>query len=132
MIRKHHNHTLQTNPRHREEELQDTRKTNKVKPPARSLFPSSLSLPIKMIAKLERAQSNVQQNMEQNTEPHNGNKNQQRINSNRAAALERPIPSKNHYSENVSIHAFDNNTRLENKFTSMLNNTGISFYIVSI
>ena len=31
MIRKYHNHTLQTNQRHREEELQDTRKTNKVK-----------------------------------------------------------------------------------------------------
>ena len=37
MIRKYHNHTLQTNPWHREEELQDTRKTNKVKQPALSL-----------------------------------------------------------------------------------------------
>ena len=30
MIRKYHNHTLKTNLPHREEELQDTRKTNKV------------------------------------------------------------------------------------------------------
>ena len=32
----YNNHTLQTNTRHREEELQDTRKTNKVKQPALS------------------------------------------------------------------------------------------------
>ena len=40
MIRKYHNNTLQTNLRHREEELQkshDIRKTNKVKQPALSL-----------------------------------------------------------------------------------------------
>ena len=38
MIRKYHNHTLQTNSRHREEELQDTRKTSKVNQPALSLL----------------------------------------------------------------------------------------------
>ena len=61
MIRKYHNHTLQTNSRHREEKLHDTRKTNKVK--QQTLFL------IKMIAKLERTHSNVQQNMEQAPNP---------------------------------------------------------------
>ena len=62
MIRKYHNHTLQTNSWHREEDLQDTRKTNRVKRTG-SLFP------IKMIAKLERTHSNVQQNIEQTQNP---------------------------------------------------------------
>ena len=37
MIRKYQNYTLQTKSRHHEEELQDTRKTSKVKQPALSL-----------------------------------------------------------------------------------------------
>ena len=60
MIRKKHNHTLQTNIRHHEEEPHntDTRKTGQVKQPALSLplslFFLSLSLfPIKMIVKLD-------------------------------------------------------------------------------
>ena len=61
MIRKYYNHTLQTNPRHRKEELQDTRNWQEVK---QSKATSSL-FPIKMIAKLEITHSNVQQNMEQ-------------------------------------------------------------------
>ena len=53
-----------------------------------------------MIAKLERAHSNVQQNMKQ------------------TAVLERPTSSmlfvwKSQYCENVSIDAMDNNTRLK-------------------
>ena len=61
MIRKYHNHTLQTISRHREEVLHDTRKTNIVK--RHTLFP------IKIIAKLERTHSNVEQNMEQAQNP---------------------------------------------------------------
>ena len=46
-----------------------------------------------MIAKLERTHSNVQQNMQQTHNPKMGANNQQRININRTAALEGPIPS---------------------------------------
>ena len=61
MIRKYHNHTLQTNSWHCDEELQDTRKTSKVKQPD--------PFPIKMIAILERRHNNVQQNVEQTQNP---------------------------------------------------------------
>ena len=56
---KYHNHTLQNNPRHREEEQQSTN-SNK-KPGRKSLFP------IKMIAELERTLSTqtAQQNKDQ-------------------------------------------------------------------
>ena len=50
MIKKCYNHTLQTNPWHREEKPQ---KTNSHKTRGRQLYQSSLFL-IKMIAKLER------------------------------------------------------------------------------
>ena len=60
----------------------DTRKTNQAKQPV--LFP------IKMIAKLEGTQSNVQQNIEQlQTPSHNGSNNKQKVNNNRTTALER-------------------------------------------
>ena len=57
MIRKLHINTLQTNPKHPEEELQDTRNANRNanRKAASSLFP------IKRIAKLERTHSNVQE-----------------------------------------------------------------------
>ena len=57
MIRKYHNHKLQTNPWHREEEPHTKHET-----PGRPTKKSNqLSLPriIKMIAKLEWAQSNA-------------------------------------------------------------------------
>ena len=58
MIRKYHNHKLQTNPWHREEEPHNNHETPGSKATS-SLFP------IKMIAKLEATQSNVQRNIEQ-------------------------------------------------------------------
>ena len=61
MIRKYHNHKLQTNPWHREEEPHNYHET-----PGRQIKQSNSSLfPIKMIAKLELTYSNAQQNIEQ-------------------------------------------------------------------
>ena len=69
MIRKYHNHTLQTNPWHSEDKIHKT--------PGRQLSKATSSLftqlskvtsslfPIKMITKLERTHSNLQLNMEQ-------------------------------------------------------------------
>ena len=62
---KYHNHTLQTNPRHREEELHKITRHQEDK---QSKATSSL-FPIKMIAKLEKAHGNVQQDMEQTQNP---------------------------------------------------------------
>ena len=63
MIRKYHNHTLQTNPWQREEESQTIYSNNKSK------ATSSLFL-FNMIAKLERTQSNAQQNKDKTQNPH--------------------------------------------------------------
>ena len=61
MIRKYHNHKLQTTPWHREEEPLNHHET-----PGRQLSKAISSLfPIKMIAMLEWTQSNTQQNIEQ-------------------------------------------------------------------
>ena len=54
MIRKYHNHTLQTNPRHREEAPHKNQKT----PGRQTKQKNQLSFPIKMFAKLEKTQSN--------------------------------------------------------------------------
>ena len=51
MIRKYHTHTMQTNPRHREEEPHNTICH---KPPARQLATTSSFVPIKVLAKLDR------------------------------------------------------------------------------
>ena len=61
MIRKYHNHKLQTNPWHREEEP----RTNHEAPGRQKSKATSSLFPIKMIVKLEWTQSNVQQNIEQ-------------------------------------------------------------------
>ena len=70
-----------------------------------------------MIAKLEGAHSNVQQNMEQAQNPTIG-----ATLNNLSTITERPpsydnlflvICTEKQYSENVSIDAFDNNTRLK-------------------
>ena len=94
---------------------------------------------IKMIAKLKRTYSYVQQNMEQTQIPTMG----ATIN-NESTTTDPPLRTTNpflvicmekKYSENVSVDAFDSNTRLKKLFKIMLNvqyNTGISFYIVSI
>ena len=68
MIRKYLNHTLQTNPWHREEELQNT---NSHMTPGRQVKPYLVSslCPIKKIEKLERTQNTAQQNMEQRQNP---------------------------------------------------------------
>ena len=57
MIRKYHNHKLQTNPWHREEEPHNNHETpeDKQNKAASSLFS------IEMVAKLEWTQSNAQQ-----------------------------------------------------------------------
>ena len=56
MTRKCHDHTLQTNPRHCEEEAKhDIQKTTNVKQPA-------LSHPAEWLQKIERTQNTAQQN----------------------------------------------------------------------
>ena len=66
MIRKYHNHTLHTNPRHGEEERLNNNRHNT--PERQSKVTSSL-FPIKLFVKLEKTQSNTQQNMEQTQYP---------------------------------------------------------------
>ena len=69
MIRKYHNHKLQTSPRLREEEQQNT---NCHKTSERQFKQSKqLSLPRQMIAKLEGTQSNAKQNKYQHRAPTN-------------------------------------------------------------
>ena len=79
MIRKYHNHKLQTNPWHREEEPHSNHET-----PGRQSKATSSLFPIDMIAKLEWTQSIAQQNIEQLQNPTMG----VTIN-NRTSALER-------------------------------------------
>ena len=65
MIRKYYIHSLQTNPRHREEELHKITRHQEDK----QSKATSCLFPINMIAKLERTHINVQQNMEQTQNP---------------------------------------------------------------
>ena len=55
MIKKYHNHKLQTNPLHREEEPHN----NHEKPGGQTKQSNQLSLPTEMIAKVEWTQSNA-------------------------------------------------------------------------
>ena len=67
MIKKYHNHKLQTNLWHREEEPQNNHET-----PGRQTKQSKATsslFPIEIIAKLEWTQSNAQQNIEQLQNP---------------------------------------------------------------
>ena len=64
MIRKYHNHKLQTNPWHREEEPHNNHET-----PGRQSKATSPLFPIEMIAKPEWTQSNARQNIEQLQNP---------------------------------------------------------------
>ena len=67
MVWKYHNHTLNTDPQHREKSHRTTvftrRQEDKQSKATSSLFP------IKMIAKLEMTQSNTKQNIEQSQNP---------------------------------------------------------------
>ena len=75
-------HTLQTKPRHREEEPQST---NSHKTSGRQLKQSNqLSLP----HQVEWTQSTAQQIMEHTQNPNNGSNNEQRINNNRTTLLD--------------------------------------------
>ena len=68
MIKKYHNHTLQTNSRHREEEPQNN--NNHKTLGRQTKYSIQLSLfPIMMIAKQEMTHSNARQNMEQTLNP---------------------------------------------------------------
>ena len=65
MIRKYHNHKLQINLWHHEEESHSNHET-----PGRQLSKATRSVfPIKMISKLEWTQSNAEQNIEQLQNP---------------------------------------------------------------
>ena len=89
MIKKYHNHKLQTNPWHREEEPRNNNETPGRQEDKLNKVTSSF-FPIKMITKLEWTQSKAQQNIELLQNPTvNGSNNQQRINNNRTTALER-------------------------------------------
>ena len=89
MIRKYHNHTLKTNPRHRKEEPHNiySNKTSKRQlKQSKQLF---LFL-AKMIAKLERTHSNEYQNQDQHRNLQTmGGYIKQKISNNRATTLER-------------------------------------------
>ena len=108
MIRKYHNHTLQTNPRHREDKLHKIHKT-----PGEQLSKATSSLfPIKMITQLKSIHRNVKLIMEQTQNPTIG----ATINNNRTTALERPTPSLLCvWKSNIlrTSDAFDNNSRLK-------------------
>ena len=65
MIRKYHNHKLQTKPWHREEEPHNNHET----PGKQTQQSNQLSRPIEMITKLEWTQSNAQPNIEQLQNP---------------------------------------------------------------
>ena len=85
MIRKYHNDKPQTNPWHREEGPHDHQET----PERQTMQSNQLSLfPINMIAKLEWTISNVQKHGTI-TDSHKWSYNKQKVNNNRATALER-------------------------------------------
>ena len=85
MIRKYHNHKLQTTPRHREEEPLNHHET-----PGRQIKQSNqLSLP-------HQDDCNTRTDTKQHTtkhrtitDSHNGSNNKQKVNNNRTTALER-------------------------------------------
>ena len=69
MIKKYLSHTLQTNPRHREEEPKNINRNNTHQEDKRSKATRSLFL-VKMIAKLERTRSNACKNKDQTQNHH--------------------------------------------------------------
>ena len=87
LIRKIHNHTLQTNPRHREEEPQNNNKTSRTQS-KRGKATSSV-LPIKEHCKTRKDTKQYTTKHGTNKEHNNGSNNQQGTNNNRTAALSR-------------------------------------------
>ena len=79
MIKKYHNHKLQTNPWHRKEESHNNHETPERQTKQKK---TSYLFPIKMIAKLvlDTTWHTKQKTI---TDTHNGSNNQQRMNSNR-------------------------------------------------
>ena len=84
MIRKYHNHKLQTNPWHREEEPHNNHET----PGRQTKQSNKLSLPHQDDCKTRR---NIEKHTTKHrtiTESHNGSNNKQLVNNNRTTALE--------------------------------------------
>ena len=85
MIRKYHNHKLQTNPWHREEEPHNNHET-----PGRQIKQSNqLSLPHQDDCKTRRDIKKRTAKHRTITESHNGSNNKQQVNNNRTTAFKR-------------------------------------------
>ena len=84
MIRIYHNHKLQTNPWHREEESHNNHET----PGRQTKQSNQLSLPHRDDCKTRMDTKQRTTKHRTITESHNGSNNQQRINNNRTTALE--------------------------------------------
>ena len=85
MIREYHNHKLQTNSRHRQEEPLNHHET-----PGRQIMQSNqLSLPHQddCITRMDTKQRTTKHRTI--TDSHNGSNNKQKVNNNRTTALER-------------------------------------------
>ena len=84
MIRKYHNHNLQTHPWHREEEPHNNHET----PGSQTKQSSLLSLPHQDDCKTRRDIKKRITKHRTVTESHNGSNNKQEVNNNRITALE--------------------------------------------
>ena len=85
MIRKYHNHKLQTTPRHREEEPLNHHET-----PGRQIKQSNqLSLPHQDDCNTRMDIKKRTTKHRTNTDSHNGSNNKQKVNNNRTTTLER-------------------------------------------
>ena len=85
MIRKYHNHKLQINPWHREEEPHNNHET----PRRQTKQSNQLSLPHQDDCKTRRDIKYRTTKHRTITDSHNGSNNKQKVNSNRTSALER-------------------------------------------
>ena len=87
MIRKYHNHKLQTNPWHREEEPHNNQET----PGRQTKQSNQLSLPHQDDCKTRRDIKKRKTKHRTITESHNSSNNKQQVNNNRTTALERQV-----------------------------------------
>ena len=85
MIRKYHNHKLQTNPCHSEEEPHNTHET----PARRTKQSNQLSLPHQDACKTRMDIKYGTTKYRTIADSHNGSNNKQQVNNNRTTALER-------------------------------------------
>ena len=85
MIRKYHNHKLQTSPWHREEEPHNNHET----PGIQTKQSNHLSLPHQDDCRTRRDIKKRTTNHRTNTDSHNGSNNKQQVNNNRTTASER-------------------------------------------